>query len=257
MKNVLKADFVRAFKGWRFWSAGALMFLMWELNSRRFQWKDDVLYLFVHVWGRSITSLMAMVISAMVFSFSYCEDGEMNFRRYCLLRTEAGKYTKSKICACFCGSFAVTVLGTAAFLWRQSFVLPLIADNSYTIENFRNLSCFGRLLSDHPVCFILLQMAMHGMFCGGMSVLTLAFSTFVQSAYGVFIIPFLLHYCFYYMLAKPFPSFHIFNMWDVFFCLTTYTDSPAVFLRNVFLVTAVFVLAGYGIMLWRVRREYR
>lgn len=50
--NVLKADFNRVFKGWRFPLAVVLMFLVWELNSKRFVNSQDVLYLFIHVWGK-------------------------------------------------------------------------------------------------------------------------------------------------------------------------------------------------------------
>lgn len=67
MKSILKADLSRAFKNWKFPLAVFLMFLVWELNSKRFEQKEDVLYLFINVWGRSITYLMAILISSIPF----------------------------------------------------------------------------------------------------------------------------------------------------------------------------------------------
>ena len=52
MKNIIKTDFKRALKGAKFPLAIILMFFVWEFNSKRFADSQDVLYLFVHVWGR-------------------------------------------------------------------------------------------------------------------------------------------------------------------------------------------------------------
>ena len=63
LNNAIKTDLSRALVSWRFLLSIILMFLVWELNSKRFQIQEDVIYLFVHVWGRSITPLLAVVIT--------------------------------------------------------------------------------------------------------------------------------------------------------------------------------------------------
>lgn len=74
MAHVIRTDMIRALKGWRFPLAVVLMYLVWELNSKRFVNSQDVIYLFIHVWGRSITPLLAMVVTSVAYVFSYCED---------------------------------------------------------------------------------------------------------------------------------------------------------------------------------------
>ena len=60
MGAVLKAEIKRAFTGIRFPAAAAIIFLILELNSLRFREAEDILYLFIHTWGRSVTPLLAM-----------------------------------------------------------------------------------------------------------------------------------------------------------------------------------------------------
>lgn len=86
LNNAIKTDLSRALVSWRFLLSIILMFLVWELNSKRFQIQEDVIYLFVHVWGRSITPLLAVVITSFSYASSYSEDIENNFLRYCIIR---------------------------------------------------------------------------------------------------------------------------------------------------------------------------
>lgn len=67
MKSIIKTDFSRAFINWKFPLAILLMFLVWDLNSKRFGPREDVLFYFINVWGRSITYLMAILISTIPF----------------------------------------------------------------------------------------------------------------------------------------------------------------------------------------------
>ena len=92
MKNIIKTDFKRALKGAKFPLAIILMFFVWEFNSKRFADSQDVLYLFVHVWGRSITPLLAMIVTSTVYVTSYCEDTENHFLRCSIQRVGIRKY---------------------------------------------------------------------------------------------------------------------------------------------------------------------
>ena len=79
MKNIIKTDFKRALKGAKFPLAIILMFFVWEFNSKRFADSQDVLYLFVHVWGRSITPLLAMIVTSTVYVTSGKSFFEMQY----------------------------------------------------------------------------------------------------------------------------------------------------------------------------------
>lgn len=92
MKSIIKTDFSRAFINWKFPLAILLMFLVWDLNSKRFGLREDILFYFINVWGRSITYLMAILISTIPFLSAHIEEKENHFLRYAILRTGVWKY---------------------------------------------------------------------------------------------------------------------------------------------------------------------
>lgn len=257
MKAVIKTDFSRSLCSWKFPCSVFLMFLVWELNSKRFVLVEDVLYLFIHTWGRSITSLLVLVVSALVYTGSYCEDAEHHFIRYQLLRTSLPHYVSSKILACFFSTFLVLFCGTLFFILHQVQYLPPALEGGNTVENFQAFTCFPELLCNHPLIFMILQTALYGLLCGSMSVLTLALSTFIKNSYGVFAIPFLLHHFFYHLFsgfAIHYPIFHMFKIYDAAAC---YTKNPVFFLSYAVFITLLFILTAYGIMYEKLKGEFQ
>ena len=186
MKNIIKTDFKRALKGAKFPLAIILMFFVWEFNSKRFADSQDVLYLFVHVWGRSITPLLAMIVTSTVYVTSYCEDTENHFLRCSIQRVGIRKYVISKIIVVFCTSFLVVILGSIIFVIWQCHELPLVSSDSITVENFKSESCFGWLLPENTELYMGVQIFLDGLYCASMSVLSLALSTFVRDSYAVY-----------------------------------------------------------------------
>lgn len=260
MKNIIKTDVSRALINWQFPFAIVLMFLVWELNSRRFQNVEDILFLFIHVWGRSVTSLMAMVVSALGYTGSCCEDTENHFLRYVILRIGPARYTASKILVCFSSAFLILLGGTALFILKQSFQLPIALENGTAIQNFQSMTCFGKLLASCPLAYMGIQTLLYGLLCGSMSVLALAFSTFIKNSYGVFVIPFLLHFLFSYLLGNlisKYTALNIFNIFKIYDATASYTENPVFFLTCAMSVTALFVLAGYGIMYKKLKGEFQ
>ena len=97
MKTFIKTDIKRAFFNFRFVVSFILLFLVWEINSKRFTVYDDALYLFIHIWGRSTTSLLSMAITSFAYAGSYTEDVEGNILKYIIMRIGIKKYIISKI----------------------------------------------------------------------------------------------------------------------------------------------------------------
>ncbi len=256
LKKTMKIDLVRAVCSFRFFISVFIMFLVWYLNSKRFGIKEDILYLFINVWGRSTTPLLAIVVSSFGYVASYSEDVENHFLKYSLLRIGIKRYIISKIIICFFTSFLIITLGTALFLFSQSYSLPLVADHSITVANFAPVSCFGNLISSHAFLFILLQLFLFGLLCGGMSVLALAFSTFVKNSYGVFVIPFLLHYTFFYLFSQIANKHPIFDIENVYSCFVTDTNNAALFLLYALFVTLLFVSVSFGIMYKKIKGDF-
>ncbi len=255
--NVLKADFNRVFKGWRFPLAVVLMFLVWELNSKRFVNSQDVLYLFIHVWGRSITPLMAMIVTSTAYVYSYCEDAENHFLRYCMKRVGMKNYIASKLIAVFTASFLVAVLGSVLFVVRQGMELPLIAAESIAVENFKPESCFGFLLPEHGAFYMGIQIFLDGLYCAAMSVLALAISTFVRNSYGVFAIPFLQNYFFLYLFSRisiNYPMLYIEVIYNS--AAPTYTDNPFFLIAYALFLTFLFIIVSWVVMLKKIEGDF-
>lgn len=249
MKHVFKTDFNRSFLTPRFLLSVFAMFLIWELNSKRFQIYDDVLYLFIHIWGRSITPLLAMVVTAFPYAGSYNEDTENNFLRYSLLRTSITKYICSKIIACFLSGFFVFVLGTTFFLLFKCFQTPLISQNSVSVANFKPYSCFGWLLPTHATAYIAVQIFLSGIYCAGTSTLSLALSSLLQSSYSVFTLPFLLHFFLFYLFSKISVQFPFLCVERIFDSSTaTYTSNPFLLLAYAVFITFLIILTSWHIL---------
>ena len=257
MKNVIKTDLKRALFHWRFFLVIILIYFVWEFNSRRFSVYDDVLYLFIHVWGRSITPLLCLVITSFVYVASYCEDLEGGFLRYNVIRIGTFRYTVSKLVICFITSFLSMALGTFLFLALKSGDLPLVAKDSISVLNFKGLNCLGALLPDRILLFMGIQICLHGLYCASMGVLSLALSTFIKNSYGVYVLPFLLNYCFFYMfseLSAKYPMLCIEVIYNS--SSATYTDHPVVLIGYAILITAIFTALSYYVMHKRIRREF-
>lgn len=250
-------DLKRTFLHYRFPLAVILIFLMWDINSQRFQMADDVLFLFINVRGRSITPLMAMVITSIVYVTSYCEDYENHFLRYCLLRTDLKSYVISKLGICFLTSFCVMLLGTVLFIWRKSLLLPVAAVNSISIDNFKPVSCFGWLLPSHTLAYILIQIILDGLCCGSMSIMSLALSTFVKNSHAVIMLPCMLYFCFYYFFTNILQAPDMLSVESIYnSCTTTYTGCSALLLFYAIFITLLFSATAYLIMFQKIKVDY-
>ena len=226
MKSIIKTDFSRAFINWKFPLAILLMFLVWDLNSKRFGLREDVLFYFINVWGRSITYLMAILISTIPFLSAHIEEKENHILRYAILRTGVWKYVCSKLIVCFISAFSVCVLGTALFLIKQSFYVPFLAENS-------------------------------GMLCGSMGVLTMAFSAYIDNSFEIYVIPFLLYYCFYFLFAGFFKYCPMLSIEHIYEAIGCYTKNPVLFFSYAFFITICFGIVGGRLMYRKMTGEFQ
>ena len=226
MKSIIKTDFSRAFINWKFPLAILLMFLVWDLNSKRFGLREDVLFYFINVWGRSITYLMAILISTIPFLSAHIEEKENHFLRYAILRTGVWKYVCSKLIVCFISAFSVCVLGTVLFLIKQSFYVPFLAENSVTLDNFAG-------------------------------VLTMAFSAYINNSFEIYVIPFLLYYCFYFLFAGFFKYCPMLSIEHIYEAIGCYTKNPVLFFSYAFFITICFGIVGGRLMYRKMKGEFQ
>lgn len=207
--------------------------------------------------GRSITPLLCMVVTSFVYVASYCEDVEGDFLKYHVVRTGIRKYTISKLCISFSASFLAMGLGTIGFLIYKSAALPLVVENGTSILNFKPINCFGFLLPNRVVWFMGIQVCLHGLYCASMGVLALALSTFVKNSYGVYVLPFLLNYCLFYLFSEisaEYPMLCIEMIYNS--SSATYTDTPLLLVGYAIFVTGIWIVLSYFIMYKRIRRDF-
>ena len=253
MKTFIKTDIKRAFFNFRFVVSFILLFLVWEINSKRFTVYDDALYLFIHIWGRSTTSLLSMAITSFAYAGSYTEDVEGNILKYIIMRIGIKKY----IISCFFAAFFVFVIGTSLFLIKTCLRVPLVAIESLTVANFKMESCLGWLLPENTDIYILIQAFLYGLYCAGMSVIALALSTMVKNSYAIYALPFLIHFVLFYIFSRISVEVPILSVERIFDSSTvTYTKNPVFLIGYAIFVTGIFIIAGYELMYKRLKGEF-
>lgn len=257
MKNAIKTDFLRAFGTKKFFLTVIVMFCVWQINSLRFTYVQDVMYAYVYTKGLSITTLLAMVVASSVYCSSYSEECEHDLLKYFLLRITKKQYIISKIVTCFVSAFAVSLLGSLIFVLFQSFSLPVIAENSVAVSNFKPLSCFGDLLPYHPWIFIGLQIVMDSLCCSCISVFALAISTFIPNIYVALALPMILYYFLYYFFGYIVKVPDMFQMELTFRIVMTYVDNKFIFMGYAGLVIIVYVFVSVVIMNKNIERKFR
>lgn len=191
-----RAELRRAFFTARFPASVLMMFLLWFINAMRFTESEDVLYLSIHTWGRSIVQLLEMIIASFPYVTAFAEDRGNHMLRYCVLRESRMQYAFSKTGACFCSAAAVIVAGGNFFLMAEAQRLPVIAEHSIAAANYGEMSGFGFLLPSHPVLYIELQLFMDAVMIGSFTSFALALSTWIRSRNGTFVLPFILYFIF-------------------------------------------------------------
>lgn len=257
MKNAIKMDFFRAFGSKKFFFAVFAMFCVWQINSLRFEYVQDVMYVYIYTKGLSITTLLAIVVASSVYCSSYSEECEHDLLKYFLLRITKKQYIISKIVTCFVSTLIVSVLGSLIFVFFQSISLPVVAENSVAVSNFKALSCFGDLLPLHPWAFMGLQIIMDSLCCSCISVFSLAISTFIPNIYVALALPMILYYFLYYFFGYMVNVPSMFQMESTFRTVITYTDNKFIFMGYVSLVIIVYIFASILIMYKNVERKFR
>lgn len=258
MGAVLKAEIKRAFTGIRFPAATAIIFLILELNSLRFREAEDILYLFIHTWGRSVTPLLAMAAAALAGSGLLNEDRDGRLVSYAVLRAGRQGYAAAKVSACFLGAAGAFFLGDAAFLLFRMRELPVLAVGSLALANFAPVTAFGSLMTDHTGLHLVLQGALYALYCGSAAVLAMGISAWCSDTRAVYAAPFFIHFVLFYVFSREaavLPCLSVERIYDI--CTISWTGSRVLFLSWAFIVSGVMAGSGAVLMLKGIERNYR
>ena len=258
MGAVLKAEMKRAFTGIRFPAAALFVFLVMEANSRRFREAQDILYLFIHTWGRSVTPLLAVTASGRAGSGLLNEDREGRLLPYAVIKAGRGAYASAKAAACFSSVSAAFLLGDAVFLLVRMRELPILAEGSLALENFAPMTVFGGLMAAHTGLHLLLQGALYALYCGSAGVLAMGVSAWCADTRAVYAAPFFIHFVLFYVFAREAvaqPWLSVERIYDI--CTLSWTGSRTAFLFWAFAVSALMAGAGTVLVYEGIERNYR
>ncbi len=250
----LKADGYRAFGDIRFPVSCLLVFLCWYVNARRFRTSEDLIGIYVNTWGRSIVTLLDMVIAAFPFATAVCEDRRDRMLRYSVLRGSVPAYTGSKLAICFFSSFAAIFIGINGFVLKEMISYTAVAPNSITAVNF-SVVPFGGLLKSHPLLFIELQTALDSLLCAAYSCLALALSIKSRYSYGTYVMPFIFYYILFEEIPGQIPWYLTFR--ECFELLTFPVEIqvwPGIIVCVAALTTFAILFISYRLMIGWVRK---
>lgn len=259
MYHTIKGDLKRGILSYRFFFAVFFMFLVWELNRRRFEVhpREDLLYFYIHTRGRTLMSLLSLFATAIPCTSILCEDSENKMINYSLVRSRLLPYILSKLTTVFLSAFLVMILGSFLFLLWGSLRLPLITENSIAVSDFSRMGCGRYLLPDYAWLYIGIQVALDGLQCAAMGALSLAGSVFLSHSYAVLIFPFIFNYVFFYLFAShKFPAWlQIATIYNT--TAGTYHDSLAFVVLYAVFVTVLFLICSFAILKWRLGVRYQ
>ncbi len=282
MGAVLKAEIKRAFTGIRFPAAAAIIFLILELNSLRFREAEDILYLFIHTWGRSVTPLLAMAAAALAGSGLLNEDRDGRLVSYAVLRAGRQGYAAAKASACFLGAAGAFFLGDAAFLLFRmrelpvahgykkgldtdaAFLLfrmrelPVLAGGSLALANFAPVTAFGSLMAGHTGLHLVLQGALYALYCGSAAVLAMGISAWCSDTRAVYAAPFFIHFVLFYVFSREavvLPCLSVERIYDI--CTVSWTGNRVLFLSWALLVSGLMAGTGAVLVFKGTERNYR
>lgn len=159
-------------------------------------------------------------------------------------------------CMFYIGIFRVCSWNSS-FLIKQSFYVPFLAENSVTLDNFAPMSCFCGLMISHIKVAVMIQTILYGMLCGSMGVLTMAFSAYINNSFEIYVIPFLLYYCFYFLFAGFFKYCPMLSIEHIYEAIGCYTKNPVLFFSYAFFITICFGIVGGRVMYRKMKGEFQ
>lgn len=257
LRHAARAEMRRALITPRFPAAAVMVTVLWYLNARRFNESEDVLYIVINTWGRSIVTLLEMVIAAFPYATAFSEDFEHHLLRYCVLRESVWQYTIAKMNACFLSGFAVIFVGENLFFLEELHRLPLVAANSLAAENFSGMNIFGSLLPSHAVSYIELQFLLDSLLVASLTCLALALSVWIRYRYGTFVLPFLIYFILLDVLGSAaIPKYLDITSYFLVFNSQSMTE-PAGSMQLIcaFILSFVIVLLSGLLLHYKMKRE--
>ncbi|MGL5694187.1 MAG: hypothetical protein ACRCXA_08920 [Peptostreptococcaceae bacterium] len=122
-------------------------------------------------------SELTILLSAIPFAMSFCEDLSHNYIKSSLIRGNILKYSISKIITCITSSILVVLIGKFLLIFALSFVIPLVNPNSLNYESFSSEVYGFLLVNKNYILYFFIMFLFGAILCSIFSLIGLIITT--------------------------------------------------------------------------------
>lgn len=187
-RSILSASFVLAV------IAVFLLYLLSSLSEIRTMARDvgaTVPYFFDAV--NSFNSMMdiLLIISALCYARSFCNDWQHRYFRSVVARTSVNNYCTCRATVCFISTFTAVLLG----MWLYIFLLSIFFPMQAVYQSVDGLNpVFGSLLYEgKPLVYLMCFCVIKAASCGMWGMAALASSSYMPNTFIALVSPLILH----------------------------------------------------------------
>lgn len=200
MWDNIKMDFLRAVKSSKFLLSILLIagFMFLSASSDIYYGETSVYR--VYITALPTVSMFLLMLSALPYSSSFCDDWEHQYLTSHITRTSYRKYAFSKCTVCFITATLSSIFGVLLFCIPLSFRFPLI--NSWDWVDMEGGPYFFLVEKGMDLPFILILIVLYGFYCGLFSVFGLLTSSYYPNKWLIVTVPYIWYYLIINLLDK-------------------------------------------------------
>lgn len=153
-------------------------------------------------------SELTILLGALPFAMSFCEDLSSNFIKFLVIRGNIFKYSLSKIITCISSSIASITLGRALLIFILQFKIPLVSTISANYEASVE-GTFGFLLtSGNYISYFLVDILFIAITCSIFAIIGLVITTYLPNKFLAITAPIISYFLLYQLaIGLALPSF--------------------------------------------------
>lgn len=142
-------------------------------------------------------SELTILLSALPFTMSFCEDIENNYIKFLIMRGNSFKYALSKTIVCILSSLISVFLGKACVILFLTTKLPLVSKVTGNYDVFIN-ETFGYLLINGKfILYFIVQIFFTAIICSMFSIIGLTITAYINNKFLAITAPIIIYFIFY------------------------------------------------------------
>ncbi|KLE16320.1 ABC transporter permease [Clostridium sp. C8] len=142
-------------------------------------------------------SELTILLAALPFTMSFCEDIENNYIRFLIIRGNSFKYALSKIIVCIVSSFISVFVGKACIILFLMTKLPLVSETTGNYEVFINQTFGYLLINKNFILYFIIEIFFTAVICSMFSIIGLTITTYINNKFLAITAPIISYFIFY------------------------------------------------------------